>query len=162
MAKVEILGHTYGAVFKKEFFSEERFSEQLEKRCRKTRRMKRKKIEPKLRQVKLEFNRTSILTNIYKEKDFEFKKTIAKFNIDYRDIDRVEIRVIGNNNQEKFVRDYKIYFYNELDQEILYLNFGSNNDFYGYQDSLKGYQLLVAHLNINNIEYDIFDETTFR
>ena len=161
MAKIEILGYTFGAVFKKEFFSEEKYLQQLEIRCRKTRRMKRKKIEPKLRQVKIEFDRTSVLTKIYKEKDFKFKKPVANFKINYRDIDRVEIRMIGNNNKERFYRDYKIYFYNELDEEVLYINFGSNNDFYGYQDSLKGFQLLVAHLNINNIEYDIFDETSF-
>ena len=46
--------------------------------------------------------------------------------------------------------------------EILYVYFASNDEFYAYRNSLKGYQLLVAHLNINNIEYNISDETYFR
>ena len=162
MAKIEILGHTIGAVFKKEFFSECKYLKQLEKNNRKTRKIKRKKIEPKLRQVKLEFSRTCILTNVYKEKDFQYKKSVASFYLSYREIDRVEIKVLGNDNKERFYRDFKIRFFNELNEEILYLNFGSNNEFYGYQDSLKGFQLLVAHLNINNIEYDIIDESQFR
>lgn len=158
MAKVEILGHTVGAVYKKEFFSECQFLKQLEKKERKTRKIKRKKIEPKLRQTKIEFTRTYILTNIYKEKDFVYKKPISKFKLNYRDIDRVEIRVVESKAHEKFYRNYKIHFYNDLNEEIFYLNFGSNNEFYDYQNSLKGFQLLVAHLNINNIEYDIFKE----
>ena len=96
------------------------------------------------------------------EKDFSFKKPVANFNIDYKDIDRVEIHLIGNRNPEKFRKSFKIRFYNELNEEILYVSFGSNNEFYGYENTLKGFEILVAHLNINNIEYDIIDETTFR
>lgn len=162
MEKMEIRGHTIGAIYKKEYFTEDSFAKQLEKRCRKTRKIIRKKIEPKLRQIKIEYTRTYILVDIFKEKDFALKKPVSKFEISFRDIDRVEIKIVGNTNKDNYYKDYKIRFYNELGDEILYVNFASNDEFYAYRNSLKGYQLLVAHLNINNIEYNISDETYFR
>ena len=166
MQKVQILGHTCSAVYKKLYFTEAEYNKQLFKEDKKSKRLNkkliRKSIEPRLRQIKLEFSRTHILVDVFKEKDFEYKKAIYKYLINYRDIDRVEIRIIGNNNKANFKRSYKIRFYNELNEEILYVNFAANTNFYNYEDSLKGYELLLAHLNINNIEHDIIDETVFR
>ena len=33
MEKMEIRGHTIGAIYKKEYFTEDSFAKQLEKRC---------------------------------------------------------------------------------------------------------------------------------
>ena len=56
MQKVEILGHTCSAVYKKLFFNEVEFSKQLQKQDRKSRRLSkkliRKNIIPILRQTK--------------------------------------------------------------------------------------------------------------
>ena len=58
--------------------------------------------------------------------------------------------------------NYKIRFFDEFNEELMYVVFSNNNEFYKYEDSLKGYNLLLAHININNIECDIFDETVFK
>jgi hypothetical protein len=69
---------------------------------------------------------------------------------------------VDNNNKEDFSRTFKIRFFNELNEEIFYLNFGNNDEFYSYYDTMRGYAILVAHLNCNNIEYELIDETYFR
>ena len=82
--------------------------------------------------------------------------------LDYRNIDRIEIYINGNRNPDNYKMNYKIRFFNELNEELMYVVFSNNNEFYKYEDSLKGYNLLLAHININNIESDIFDETVFK
>ena len=166
MQKVEILGHTCSAVYKKLFFSEVEFSKQLQKQDRKSRRLSkkliRKNIIPRLRQAKLEFNRANILVSLYKEKDFTFNKPIYQYLLDYRNIDRIEIYINGNRNPDNYKMNYKIRFFDEFNEELMYVVFSNNNEIYKYEDSLKGYKLLLAHININNIECDIFDETVFK
>ena len=162
MEKVQIYGHTIGTIYNKEFFSATKLEKQKEVKCRKTRGIKRLGLEARPRQVKLEFTRTHILINAYHRHDFDFKKILGKDSICYRDIDHVEIREIGNNNKEDFSRTFKIKFFNELNEEIFYLNFGNNDEFYSYYDAMRGYAILVAHLNCNNIEYELIDETYFR
>lgn len=162
METVQIYGHTIGTIYNKEFFSALKLSKQLEVKCRKTRGIKSLGLQPRLRQIKLEFTRTHILINAYQRHDFDFKKVLGRDSICYRDIDHVEIREIGNNNPEDYTRTFKIRFFNEYNEEILYLNFGNNDEFYSYYDTMRGYAILVAHLNCNNIEYELIDETYFR
>ena len=122
MENVQIYGHTIGTIYNKEFFSATKLEKQKEVKCRKTRGIKRLGLEARPRQVKLEFTRTHILINAYHRHDFDFKKVLGKDSICYRDIDHVEIREIGNNNKEDFSRTFKIRFFNELNEEIFYLN----------------------------------------
>ncbi len=162
MAQVEIFGHTQGAVYKKQFFTEVEYAKQLERKCRKTRRIKKLGIYPRFRQARIDFSRTHLLIAIYRPDEFEFKKPVSNFKISYRDIDRVEIKVVGNRNEKQYYKVFKIHFFNELNEEIFYINFGSTHSFYLYQASLKGLQILLAELAINEIEYDVFDETYFK
>lgn len=162
MNKVCIYGHTVGAVLKKLYFTELQYNKEVEKKSRKARRMRRLRIEPKLRQVKVGFTRSCVTLSVYRPVDFEFKKVMASTKIKFRDIDRVEVRIYGNNNPSEYFKVYKVKFFNELNEEIFYLNFGSTNEFYAYKESLKGYHLLMSLIQVNNIEYDIIDETFFK
>ena len=65
METVQIYGHTIGTIYNKEFFSPLKLSKQLEVKCRKTRGIKSLGLQPRLRQIKLEFTRTHILINAY-------------------------------------------------------------------------------------------------
>ena len=96
--KIGIYGHTYGAVYNKEFLTELEFNRLLELDTKKSKKIQNLEIYPRLRQIKLEFTRAYMLVNIYRPKDFKYKSVVSKFSIDYREIDHVEIHIIGNNN----------------------------------------------------------------
>ena len=152
-----IFGHTFGVVLKKKFFNEYEYEKALETKSKSGRKIKWYKLSPKLRHSKMEFVRDGMIISIYRPFDFRCKKPVSKVEINYVDISRVEVKMIGNRNLERFSKVYKVYFYNKLNEEIFYFNFGTKEKQYIEQQ----YELLEALVTANEVEYKLVDETYF-